>query len=388
MSQMNFGHAKVKQGLLGTLFEAIKFSGIWMILWKFTKWVVRCFILKNHEIYRICNGARSLSIYDLIWNPIKQGAPNRNLLRLDHFIVTSLDRSIFYSSKLTIARRQLEAAESANILPVVSAIARKKFPLSENLDSKAASDYQNLLNPSVNILSENIEPKDILYNGAYVIHFVNQFIYLVNQKAATKYDSTVRNHENKLYAIHQNLLGKRPTQRITKEWELLGFQGNDPSTDFRSMGKLALEQLEHFSQSKDGKQTWGESGGSYGYSWAIAGIQLTAYQLQLLRSRKLHHILFRIYFFISQNEVDAPEASSEFDDVVMKKMTNMYYDMFGWLFKKYHDCWVQFCTDKDLHCRNEKSNFIPMLCHNEFFQGFCLSMEGLLFENQFFHSFE
>ena len=32
-------------------------------------------------------------------------------------------------------------------------------------------------------------------------------------------------------------------QRIWKQWTEIGFQGNDPRTDFRGMGVLGLDQL-------------------------------------------------------------------------------------------------------------------------------------------------
>ncbi len=34
-----------------------------------------------------------------------------------------------------------------------------------------------------------------------------------------------------------------PCQRITKQWQDIGFQGDDPGTDFRGMGMLGLHNL-------------------------------------------------------------------------------------------------------------------------------------------------
>jgi len=33
------------------------------------------------------------------------------------------------------------------------------------------------------------------------------------------------------------------TQRVSPQWTLIGFQGNDPATDFRGMGLLGLLNL-------------------------------------------------------------------------------------------------------------------------------------------------
>ena len=36
---------------------------------------------------------------------------------------------------------------------------------------------------------------------------------------------------------------KKLDSRISGQWGELGFQGNDPATDFRGMGVLGLDQL-------------------------------------------------------------------------------------------------------------------------------------------------
>ena len=41
---------------------------------------------------------------------------------------------------------------------------------------------------------------------------------------------------------------RRRGGRITDEWQELGFQGNNPATDFRGMGVLGLECLVHFAR--------------------------------------------------------------------------------------------------------------------------------------------
>ena len=43
-----------------------------------------------------------------------------------------------------------------------------------------------------------------------------------------------------IYCLHQHQpihLGIRRDGRITPQWQELGFQGHDPATDFRGMGK-------------------------------------------------------------------------------------------------------------------------------------------------------
>lgn len=68
---------------------------------------------------------------------------------------------------------------------------------------------------------------------------------------------------------------------------LVGFQGNDPSTDFRGSGQLGLENLLFFVSARNeyaqevlkfslDKETW--------YFFAVAGINITGKMLQQIEA--------------------------------------------------------------------------------------------------------
>lgn len=40
--------------------------------------------------------------------------------------------------------------------------------------------------------------------------------------------------------------------RFSTQWQKIGFQGKDPSTDFRAMGLLALDNLFYFAEKYNG----------------------------------------------------------------------------------------------------------------------------------------
>ncbi|XP_029172420.1 ELMO domain-containing protein 2 [Nylanderia fulva] len=74
--------------------------------------------------------------------------------------------------------------------------------------------------------------------------------------------------------------------RVTKQWQKIGFQGDDPKTDFRGMGMLGLENLVYFAQEYPHMATHVLSHSNhphYGYAFAIVGINLTSMALKLLR---------------------------------------------------------------------------------------------------------
>jgi len=59
------------------------------------------------------------------------------------------------------------------------------------------------------------------------------------------YDAVL--HETDLRAIHEAFYGStQPFAAVSKNWRMVGFQGNDPTTDLRGAGSLGLKQLAYF----------------------------------------------------------------------------------------------------------------------------------------------
>lgn len=66
-----------------------------------------------------------------------------------------------------------------------------------------------------------------------------QLLVDVEQMRTTLYDSDNLEHESKLLDLWTQLMpDEELTARVTKQWQEIGFQGDDPKTDFRGMGKL------------------------------------------------------------------------------------------------------------------------------------------------------
>eukprot|EP00118_Oscarella_pearsei_P008424 m.43306 g.43306 ORF g.43306 m.43306 type:complete len:154 (+) comp33425_c0_seq11:496-957(+) len=72
---------------------------------------------------------------------------------------------------------------------------------------------------------------------------------MVDQRRAVKYSEDDSGHEKKLNQLWTALMpGEKLESRHTKQWGEIGFQGNNPATDFRGMGILALENLLYFAE--------------------------------------------------------------------------------------------------------------------------------------------
>ncbi|PNF30272.1 ELMO domain-containing protein 1 [Cryptotermes secundus] len=121
-----------------------------------------------------------------------------------------------------------------------------------------------------------------------------QLIQDVETLRITPYDADNKDHENKLLTLWELLMPSVQLEsRITKQWQDIGFQGDDPKTDFRGMGLLGLENLVYFAQEYPGPASHVLSHShhpQYGYAFAIVGINLTSMAYHMLKdgSAKSH----------------------------------------------------------------------------------------------------
>lgn len=113
-----------------------------------------------------------------------------------------------------------------------------------------------------------------------------QLVQEVEQVRNVQYSSDDVQHEEKLMKLWHYLMPDTALEaRISKQWGEIGFQGDDPKTDFRGMGLLGLENLLFFATRYTGaaRHVLSHSHHSqYGYSFAIVGINLTSMAYELL----------------------------------------------------------------------------------------------------------
>jgi hypothetical protein len=103
----------------------------------------------------------------------------------------------------------------------------------------------------------------------------------------TPYDATNIEHEEKLKRLWCSLKPDVELEaRITKQWQDIGFQGDDPKTDFRGMGLLGLDNLLFFAEEYSPAASHVLSHSlhpQYGYAYAIVGINITSLAYNLLK---------------------------------------------------------------------------------------------------------
>ncbi|XP_036620335.1 ELMO domain-containing protein 2 [Trichosurus vulpecula] len=117
-------------------------------------------------------------------------------------------------------------------------------------------------------------------------------LYLdVENVRKSPYDSNNQHHEELLMKLWSLLMpNEKLKARITKQWSDIGFQGDDPKTDFRGMGLLGLVNLVYFSENYTSEAHRILSHSNHpilGYSYAIVGINLTEMAYSLLKNNAL-----------------------------------------------------------------------------------------------------
>ncbi|KAG1050721.1 hypothetical protein G6F46_006292 [Rhizopus delemar] len=122
-------------------------------------------------------------------------------------------------------------------------------------------------------------------------------LYRISQSVSTPYDINNKEHEDKLLELWNKMMPNTPLEsRISKQWVDIGFQGNDPATDFRGMGIQGLNDLLYFVNHYPDQVhsiLQHASHPVYWYPYAIVGINITRFAYRLLESKKLQMYLFK-----------------------------------------------------------------------------------------------
>jgi hypothetical protein len=122
---------------------------------------------------------------------------------------------------------------------------------------------------------------------------------------------------------------------VSADWGEVGFQGADPSTDFRGMGLLGLVQLELLARTKPVKARSMLMNANHPrryYPFAATGINISAFVLELLSERRLHAALFAALESGTLqhvvNECDGPCENSALVEIGLQAVHECYCEVF------------------------------------------------------------
>ena len=181
----------------------------------------------------------------------------------------------------------------------------------------------------------------VTMNIAHCLHAlrtVNAVMLNFMQLRNTAYDAINTNHQSlleNLWTAMKPLL-RRTGGMITEEWGELGFQGKDPSTDFRGMGLLGLIQLEYFGTKHYEKASEILLHSNHirrFYPYAATGINFTGLIYDFLFQRRFHCILltklekYRTNIY-SDYSLGGPSENDELLEVGCSIIHELYCDFF------------------------------------------------------------
>jgi ELMO domain-containing protein len=259
------------------------------------KWILHR-ITNQSEIERICTIQR---------RGYHQTVQFASSLRLSKQLktVTSI---IFYPKPFTIPR----------ILPLI--IETKKLP--EHVQPSVALCLHDLR--IVNLICDKIDSyKKLKYSESNKEHVMEQLELLWN---------------------HLNPELRRSQDFICGDWSEIGFQGKDPTTDFRGMGLLGLYQLVYFSRTRTdaARRVLLDSNHPRRFiPFAVTGINISAFLLELLQDCKLHRYL--LHNLPDIRELNDNPTTTAIEKNVIESGVNLINDVYCDIFEALMRLWVE-----------------------------------------------
>ncbi|XP_048007663.1 ELMO domain-containing protein 2 [Leguminivora glycinivorella] len=195
------------------------------------------------------------------------------------------------------------------------------------------SNFPEILNPSVAIVLrvKKINPK---LHDLFIVSFrrcleqiwsYKMLVQDVEEMRKTPYDCMIPDHEEKLLKLWNLLVPNEDLEsRVTKQWQYIGFQGDDPKTDFRGMGLLGLENLLFFASEYPQAASHVLSHShhpKYGYTFAIVGINLTSMAYYLLKDGSAKTYMFNAKQYLPN--------------------MNLFHRFYCYLFYEFDKMWIE-----------------------------------------------
>ncbi|XP_025824090.1 ELMO domain-containing protein A-like isoform X2 [Panicum hallii] len=113
-------------------------------------------------------------------------------------------------------------------------------------------------------------------------------LHRLQNRIEVQYDSSNLEHQKALKALWRaSFPGTELLGLVSDQWKDMGWQGKDPSTDFRGGGYISLENLLYFSKNfpKSFQELLGKKNGDralWEYPFAVAGVNITFMLIQML----------------------------------------------------------------------------------------------------------
>ncbi|KAL5719299.1 hypothetical protein ACHQM5_012098 [Ranunculus cassubicifolius] len=118
------------------------------------------------------------------------------------------------------------------------------------------------------------------FKRMYCSEYIEECLQKLQRRIDVAYDGLNPEHQEALRMLWDVSFPEEELHGlISEQWKEMGWQGKDPSTDFRGAGMISLENLLFFARTypkREGDRTLWE------YPFAVAGVNITFMLLQML----------------------------------------------------------------------------------------------------------
>jgi hypothetical protein len=176
------------------------------------------------------------------------------------------------------------------------------------------------------------------------LKYVNVIMLRIDKLRKKSFNETNNEDLNLLESLWNNMkpnirrnneLNEKKTF-ISSDWSEIGFQGKDPTTDFRGCGLFGLIQLEYLAKTKSSLAQSILLDSMHNrryYPFSATGINITAFILELLYEHRFHAILFNC---LQENELkfktnitDGPSGDENLINIGMTQIHKLYCDIYA-----------------------------------------------------------
>mmetsp|Transcript_24533 Transcript_24533/g.40900 ORF Transcript_24533/g.40900 Transcript_24533/m.40900 type:complete len:290 (+) Transcript_24533:212-1081(+) len=238
----------------------------------------------------------------------------------------------------------------AMILKFVSHVQKSKKlkgygELVEGDDIFSTDQLADLIVEKYNLEREDIVLMENLNRCLETLRIINVVYSKLNEMKRQAFDQYNESHASMLDCLWYSLKGcKRGTTGVVgAEWTEIGFQSSDPSTDFRSMGVLALYQLLYFAQRKTeaARLILSElSTPGRVYPFALVGIHMSVLTMELFLEKRLHSYIVQHFGNLTINAHMSCANGPSNDVECINFCSDLIHDLYCTAFEDFYLVWT------------------------------------------------
>lgn len=189
----------------------------------------------------------------------------------------------------------------------------------------------------------------MIANISHCVHSL-RVVTLIHAKlielSQTPFDKKNEEHVQLLNRFWDNMKPNKTRSGglVTAEWGEVGFQGTDPSSDFRGMGLLGLIQLTYFSTHRTNAaiEVLRESNHQRRYfPFAATGINMTSFVMELITETRCHKILFDHLELNSLNDLSTASYGPETSNETVDNACDVIHGLYCRVYEDFVELWVR-----------------------------------------------